>query len=100
MLLCRVVGNVVSTVKNAHLSGCKLLLVQPVDLDTRTATGVELIAVDHVQAGEGDLVLVNKEGGSARLMLGDEESPAQAVVVAVVDGMDIREARNDANPEN
>lgn len=91
MLLCRVVGDVVSTVKNQHLQGNKLLLVQPVDLDTHTPTGVELIAVDHAQAGAGDLVLVNKEGGSARLMLQDEESPAQAVVVAVVDGIDLLE---------
>ncbi|RME01820.1 MAG: hypothetical protein D6814_00755 [Calditrichaeota bacterium] len=89
MLLCRVVGDVVSTVKNPHLQSYKLMLVQPVDLDTLTPTGVELIAVDRVQAGEGDLVLVNKEGGSARLMLQDEQTPAQAVIVAVVDNLDL-----------
>lgn len=89
MLLCRVVGNVVSTIKNQYLKGEKLLLVQPVDLDTRTPTGTELIAVDKVQAGDDDLVLVNKEGGSARLILDNPRTPVQAVIVAVVDGMDL-----------
>jgi microcompartment protein CcmK/EutM len=89
MLLCRVVGDVVSTIKNQHLKGEKLLLVQPVDLDTNTPTGNELIAVDKVQAGDGDLVLVNKEGGSARLILDNPLTPVQAVIVAVVDGMDL-----------
>ncbi|MDQ7053458.1 MAG: EutN/CcmL family microcompartment protein [candidate division KSB1 bacterium] len=89
MILCRVVGDVVSTVKNEHLHGKKLLLVQPVDLDTRSPAGATLIAVDHVQAGAGDLVLVNKEGGSARLMLADDRTPVQAVIVAVVDDLEV-----------
>ncbi|MFQ5632691.1 MAG: EutN/CcmL family microcompartment protein [bacterium] len=89
MLLCRVVGDVVSTIKNPQLKGEKLLLVQPVDLDTQSPTGNELIAVDKVQAGDGDLVLVNKEGGSARMMLDNPRTPVQAVIVAVVDGMDV-----------
>ena len=89
MLLCRVVGDIVSTIKNKQLTGEKLLLVQPVDLDTHTPMGNELIAVDRVQAGDGDLVLVNKEGGSARMILKKPTTPVQAVIVAVVDGMDI-----------
>lgn len=89
MLLCRVVGDVVSTIKNQYLKSEKLLLVQPVDLDTRTPTGPELIAVDKAQAGDDDLVLVNKEGGSARLILDNPRTPVQAVIVAVVDGMDV-----------
>jgi ethanolamine utilization protein EutN len=89
MLICRVVGDVVSTQKNAHLEGHKLLLVQPVDLDGTTPLGTSLIAVDKVDAGDGDLVLVNKEGGSARLLLDDDEIPVQAVIVGVIDGMDV-----------
>ena len=91
MILCRVVGDVVSTIKNAHLQTYKLLLVRPVELDTHTPAGSELIAVDRVQAGGGDLVLVNKEGGSARLILEDEQTPVQAVIVAVVDDLDLLE---------
>jgi ethanolamine utilization protein EutN len=91
MILSRVVGQIVSTVKNPHLHGYKLLLVQPVDLDTDSPKGTPLIALDHVDAGEGDLVLVNKEGGGARIILENEEIPVQAVVVAVVDGIDVSE---------
>lgn len=89
MLICRVVGDVVSTQKNVHLEGHKLLLVQPVDLDGSTPMGVSMIAVDKVDAGDGDLVLVNKEGGSARLLLEDDEIPVQAVIVGVIDGMEV-----------
>lgn len=89
MLICRVVGDVVSTQKNVHLEGHKLLLVQPVDLDGSTPMGTSMIAVDKVDAGDGDLVLVNKEGGSARMLLGDDEIPVQAVIVGVIDGMDV-----------
>ncbi|MFQ5649869.1 MAG: EutN/CcmL family microcompartment protein [bacterium] len=89
MLICKIVGDVVSTQKNVHLEGYKLLIVQPVDPDTETPTGPSLIAIDNVDAGDGDLVLVNKEGSSARLMLDNEDIPVQAVIVAVIDGMDI-----------
>lgn len=91
MILSRVVGEIVSTIKNPHLKGYKLLLVQPVDLDTHQPRATPLIALDHVDAGEGDLVLVNKEGGGARIVLEDEEIPVQAVVVGVVDGIDVPE---------
>lgn len=89
MLICRVIGDVVSTQKNVHLNGYKLLLVEPVDLDGRTATGASMIALDKVDAGEDDLVLVNKEGGSARILLENDEIPVQAVIVGVIDGMDV-----------
>ncbi|MFQ5707332.1 MAG: EutN/CcmL family microcompartment protein [bacterium] len=89
MIISRVVGDVVSTQKNSHLEGYKLLLVQPVELDGHTPVGTSLIALDKVDAGDGDLVLVNKEGSSARLLLEDEEIPVQAVIVAVIDGMDV-----------
>ena len=91
MTICRVVGDVVSTVKNPHLRGHKLLLVQPVELDEKTPLGASFIAIDRVNAGEHDLVLVNKEGSSARLLLEDEEIPVQAVIVAVIDSIDLVE---------
>ncbi len=89
MLICRIVGDVVSTQKNAHLQGHKLLLVQPVELDQKTPKGNSMIAIDRVNAGKDDLVLVNKEGSSARLILGDDENPVQAVIVGVIDGIDV-----------
>lgn len=89
MTICRIVGDVVSTHKNAHLQGHKLLLVQPVELDQKTPKGNSMIAIDRVNAGMDDLVLVNKEGSSARLILGDDENPVQAVIVGVIDGIDV-----------
>ncbi len=89
MLICRVVGDVVSTQKNPHLTPYKLLIVQPVELDGKTAVGTSMLALDKVDAGENDLVLVNKEGGSARILLENEEIPVQAVIVAVIDGIDV-----------
>ncbi len=89
MILCRVVGDVVAPVKNPRLEGEKLLLCQPVDLDDKPRGPASLIALDRVQAGEGDLVLVNKEGGGARIVYRDEAIPVQAVIVAVVDGFHI-----------
>ncbi len=89
MTICRVVGDVVSTQKNEHFTGYKLLIVQPVELDSHTPVGTSMIAIDHVDAGPNDLVLVNKEGSSARLMLENENIPAQAVVVGVIDGMQL-----------
>jgi ethanolamine utilization protein EutN len=60
-----------------------------VELDQKTPKGNSMIAVDRVNAGKDDLVLVNKEGSSARLMLGDDENPVQAVIVGVIDGIDV-----------
>lgn len=89
MILCKVVGDVVAPVKNPRLEGEKLLLCQPVGLDLEPKGNASLIALDRVQAGEGDLVLVNKEGGGARIVYQDEKTPIQCVIVAVVDDFHI-----------
>ena len=89
MLLGRVTGTVIAPVKNSHLEGNKLLLVQPLDLQLQPK-GEELVALDVVQAGCGDLVLFIKEGGSARIIFEDPQIPLQAVVVAVVDNLHLK----------
>ncbi len=88
MILGRVQGAVHATQKNAHLDGAKLLLVTPVGLDG-VARGAPLVCMDRVDAGPGDLVLVNREGGGARIVLADESTPVQALVVAVVDNVEL-----------
>ncbi len=93
MLICKVVGDVVSTQKNRHLTGYKLLLVQPVKLDLKTAAGSSFIAIDKVSAGKDDIVLVNKEGSSARLLLDNDEIPVQAVIVGVIDDIDVAQGQ-------
>lgn len=87
-MICRVVGEVVSTHKNPHLTGHKLLVVQPLRLDGEPE-GPDLIALDAVDAGAGETVLVMREGGSARIALGDDDVPVQAVIVGVVDRIDL-----------
>jgi ethanolamine utilization protein EutN len=84
MILSRVTGVVWATRQNEQLEGKKILITQPLDLEGNL-TGSSLLALDRVDAGEGDQVLVNKEGSGARLLYGSNEIPVQAVVVAVID---------------
>lgn len=88
MIICLVTGSVVSTHKNEHLTGYKLLVVQPVDLERRPI-GPDLLAIDEVNAGVNDLVLVMREGGSARIILDNKKIPVQAVVVGVIDNFHV-----------
>jgi microcompartment protein CcmK/EutM len=84
MFLGRVVGDVVATVKHKALEGRKLLLVQPLTGDG-VATGRATIAVDVVDAGVGDHVLVIDEGNGAAQALEQPRGPVRTVVVGVVD---------------
>jgi microcompartment protein CcmK/EutM len=88
MTLCKVIGTIVSTQKNEHLRPYKALIVQPVGLDG-SATGRDLLALDSVDAGVGDLVLVVQEGQGAVQVLKNKNIPVHSVIVAVVDGFDV-----------
>jgi ethanolamine utilization protein EutN len=88
VILGRVTGVVVATHKHYKLEGRKLLLVQPLDLEGEPR-GVAVLAVDGVDAGEGDRVLVVQEGKSASMVSERAESPLDAAVVAVVDAVDL-----------
>lgn len=88
MILARVTGNVVATVKHASHEGYKLMLVQPLT-HTLEKKGNVMIAIDTVQAGEGDLVLVLSEGTGARQILGDNNAPIRAVITGIVDSVDL-----------
>ncbi len=82
------IGDVVATVKHPAFRGRKLLLVQPLDAHGDDA-GSSFIAVDDVQAGPGDRVLVLSEGNGVRqiLKIGDQV-PIRSVIVGVVDAVD------------
>ena len=93
MMLARVVGNVVSTEKHPHYKGRKILVVQPVDPEGNPK-GTSVLAVDGVQAGAGDLVLVVDEGGSARAVIADESAMTiRTVICGIVDRVDIDDGR-------
>jgi len=83
MILGKVVGTVVATRKDERLAGSKLLLVQPVQPDG-TPRGASLVAVDTVDAGAGERVLV-VSGSSARMAEGMTDRPVDAAIVGIVD---------------
>jgi microcompartment protein CcmK/EutM len=96
MTLARVVANVVSTEKHPHYVGQKILVVQPVD-PSGAPKGRSLLAVDGVQAGIGDLVLVVDEGGSARAVIGDESAVTiRTAICGIVDRVDMDPAGADS----
>jgi microcompartment protein CcmK/EutM len=84
MYIGKVIGTVVSTIKIDHLDDRKLLIVDQLDLEGKE-TGYYDIAVDVVQAGLGDTVLVIDEGNGARQVLGIDPGAVRAVIVGVVD---------------
>ena len=90
MILCRITGSVVSTVKNPKLHGHRILICQPVELDARTPKSPSFLAIDSLQsAGVSDLVLCIREGSGARLIFSDEKIPVEAVIVGIVDDFDV-----------
>lgn len=93
MILARVVGNVVATQKDSNLVGKKLMLVQPIDLKGNP-DGDELLAVDAVGSGVGDLVVVIAEGGSARQLIraANDLTPVDVAIAGIVDEVVSEEA--------
>jgi ethanolamine utilization protein EutN len=88
MLIGRVVGQVVSTEKHASHKGRKALLVQPLNLDG-TDRGGAVIALDSVDAGIGDQVLIATDGFSAMTSVGRPQSPIDMAVIGFVDSIDL-----------
>jgi ethanolamine utilization protein EutN len=88
--IARVSGTVVATFKHKVLEGRKLLVVDRLDLKGQAGRDYT-IAVDVVQAGVGDLVLVMDEGSSARQILDLENAPIRALVVGIIDQLDLME---------
>jgi microcompartment protein CcmK/EutM len=91
MILGRVTGTVVASVKHEAYQGHKVLLVQPIDERGRDF-GAEFIAVDNAQAGVGDRVLVLREGNGVRqILVGDIKAtlPILETIVAIVDEVQV-----------
>ncbi len=88
MLIARVIGEVWSTRKHASHEGRKALLVQPLNLDG-TERGDAVIALDAVDAGVGDRVLLATEGFSAMTSVGRPLSPIDMAIVGVIDHVDL-----------
>lgn len=87
MVLGRVDGTVVATQKSKKLSGLKLLVVRVVDMDQKP-TGSTFVAVDAVGAGVGEIVLC-AQGSSSRLTPATENRPVDAVILGIVDTVEL-----------
>jgi ethanolamine utilization protein EutN len=84
MKIGRITGTVVSTIHLPIITGRRMLLVDLLDLEGQT-TGDYVIAIDTVDAGAGETVLILDEGTGARQVLGEPDAPIRAVVVGIVD---------------
>ena len=87
MILAKVLGTVVSTRKDRGLAGLKLLLAREVDAKFQPA-GNQVVAVDAVGAGEGELVLI-AAGSSARLTEATKDRPVDHVICGIVDTVEV-----------
>ena len=93
MFLAKVEGSVVATKKDPNMSGRKLLLLRPQLVDDKDPTKFKpgantIIAVDSVGAGIGEMVMFC-QGSSARMAPGMKEVPVDAVIIGIVDTVDV-----------
>jgi microcompartment protein CcmK/EutM len=84
MLIARVVGDIVATQKDPSHQARKILLVQPLNLDG-SDRGEAVLALDAVEAGIGERVLLSAEGFSAMTAVGRPNSPIDTAVIGVID---------------
>jgi microcompartment protein CcmK/EutM len=87
MLIAKVIGTAISTIKDEKLQGRKLLVVQQTD-ETGKSSGKPFVAIDSVDAGVGDLVLT-ASGSSARQTTITKDRPVDAVIMAVIDSLEV-----------
>ncbi len=88
MLIGRIIGDVVATQKSPSHQGRKILVVQPLNLDG-SDRGEVVLALDAVDAGIGDRVLIVTEGFSAMTAVGRPNSPIDMAIVGVIDSVDL-----------
>ena len=89
MILGKVVGTVVATRKDERLVSNKLLVVRPIDPSGK-AEGNYLVAVDTVDAGVGETVLI-VSGSSARMASGMKDCPVDAAIVGIIDQIEVKD---------
>ncbi len=86
MIIGKVVGTVVTTISHPHYKERRLLVVQPLVFPGEK-NDEDFIALDTTQAGIGDTVLVNREGGGARQVLRNPEACVISVIVGIIDSI-------------
>jgi len=91
VFLAKVKGNVVSSHKNEHLKGHKLMLIREIDPQGKFINNKDMVSVDQVDAGIGDTVLVVKEGNAVFQILGHRNAPINTIIVGIVDNIEVEE---------
>lgn len=90
MILCKVIGSIVSTIKHSSYQNQKIMLVRPINPDGTLKSGT-MVAVDTIRAGVGDIVLVASEGRSAMEILEfKKREPLRSVIVGIVDTIEYK----------
>ncbi len=89
MLIAKVIGTVVSTVKHPAYHARKIMLVQAMHLPGEKSDDA-FVAIDVAQAGVGDTVLVCQEGGSTRQIMGLVDQPVRSSIVGIVDSVNLK----------
>ena len=92
MQVAKVVGTVVSTNKSEKLGGLKLLLVQPMDIETMSKKGAMIVAIDTVGSGVGEVVML-VAGSSSRQTSVTDGKPVDLSIVAIIDHIDLGDNR-------
>lgn len=94
MILCKVIGSIVSTIKHDSYRNKKIMLVRPISPDGTLKSGT-IVAIDTVRAGVGDTVLVMSEGRSAMEILNfKQREPLRSIIVGVVDRVDTNSSQH------
>lgn len=88
MIAAKVIGTVVCTQKDKSLLGRKILIVQPLDLETMEASGKPITALDAVGSGPGEIVLV-VSGSSARMTEGFQSTCVDQSIVGILDSVEV-----------
>lgn len=89
LLLAKVKGNVVSSHKNKELTGHKLLLIHPIDLNGSYIGDKDIIAIDLIGSGIGDTVIITQEGSAVKQILKHGRAPVHTIIVANVDRIEV-----------
>ena len=88
MILCKVIGSIVSTIKHDSYNNKKIMLVRPINPDGSLKSGT-MVAIDSIRAGVGDTVLVASEGRSAMEILElKKREPLRSIIIGIVDKID------------
>lgn len=84
MQAARVIGNATATVKHPSLSGWRMIVLQPVDIENR-ADGFPVLAIDRLGVGKGDMVFFTSDGSSIRDLVHRNDCPVRFAVQGMID---------------